>query len=98
MPTIRSVSPAAADATYSMATAILDRPTNFTQHVQYTLVLDNGGGSVTCPSSYTTDASTTCLIPHLFPSTVYVMSVTVRDGSGLSSAPVASPAFTTAPR
>ena len=96
-PIIRSVSPVAIAATTSKATVILDRPTNFTQHVQYTLVLDKSGGSVTCPAAFTTDASTTCTVPSLTSATLYVMDVSVRDGSGLSSTP-ASTTFTTAPR
>jgi hypothetical protein len=98
-PIIRSVSPVAIAATTSKATVILDRPLHFTQHVQYTLVLDKGGGSVTCPAAFTTDASTSCTIPSLTSATLYAMAVTVLDGSGLSSAPAPAPTtFTTAPR
>ena len=96
-PIIRSVSQVAIAASTSTATAILDRPLHFTQHVQYTLVLDKSGGSVTCPAAFTTDASTSCTVPVLTSATLYTMEVTVRDASGLSSSPV-STAFTTAPR
>jgi hypothetical protein len=96
-PIIYSVSPVAIDATTSKATVILYRPTNFTQHVQYTLVLDKSGGSVTCPAAFTTDASTTCTVPSLTSATLYAMDVRVQDGTWLSSSP-ASTTFTTAPR
>ena len=96
-PIIRSVSPVAIAASTSKATVIIDRPLHFTHHVQYTLVLDNSGGNVTCPAAFTTDASTSCTVPVLTSATLYAMEVTVRDASGLSSSP-ASTTFTTAPR